>query len=208
MPEASSTMRSTKASWMPSCTSTRLALIQVCPELRNLATIIAAITSSRSASSKTRNGALPPNSSETFLIVFAHCPIKSLPTSVEPVNESLRTIGLLVISPPIFGASSASPVTTLSTPAGRPTRSASTITERADSGVCSAGLSTIEQPAASAGAALRVGIADGKFHGVIPTVTPIGSRKTTMRRSGIGAGIVSPLTRFASSPNHSKNDAA
>ena len=52
------------------------------------------------------------------------------------------------------------------------------------SGVCSAGLSTIVQPAASAGAALRVGIAAGKFHGVMPAVTPTGSFVTTMRRSG------------------------
>ena len=118
--------------------------------------------------------------------------MRSLPTCVEPVNESLRTIGFDVISPPIFGASSASPVTMLKTPAGMPTRSASSATARALSGVCSAGLSTIVQPTASAGAALRVGIADGKFHGVMPTVTPIGWRNTTRRRSPIGAGIVSP----------------
>ena len=46
------------------------------------------------------------------------------------------------------------------------------------------------QPAASAGADLRVGIAEGKFHGVIPAVTPIGSFVTRIRRSGQGVGIV------------------
>ena len=64
------------------------------------------------------------------------------------------------------------------------------------------------QPAASAGAALRVIIAAGKFQGVIPAVTPIGSLRTTIRLSGWCAGIVSPYTRFASSPNHSKKEAA
>ena len=107
-----------------------------------------------------------------------------MPTSVEPVKPSLRTIGLDVISPPISGASSASPVTTLSTPGGRPASSPSASIASAVSGVCSAGLSTIVQPAASAGAALRVGIAAGKFQGVIPAVTPTGSLVTTIRRSG------------------------
>ena len=75
-------------------------------------------------------------------------------------------------------------MTTLSTPAGKPASSPMRITARAVNGVCSAGLSTIVQPAASAGAALRVGIAAGKFHGVIPAVTPTGSLVTTIRRSG------------------------
>jgi hypothetical protein len=42
-----------------------------------------------------------------------------LPTGVEPVNESLRTLSLPVNSPPI---ATASPVTTLKTPAGMPAR--------------------------------------------------------------------------------------
>jgi hypothetical protein len=46
-----------------------------------------------------------------------------LPISVEPVKDSLRTIGLAVISPPM--SRGASPVTTLNTPAGMPARSAS-----------------------------------------------------------------------------------
>ena len=51
--------------------------------------------------------------------------IRSFPTSVEPVNPSLRTSGFDVISAPIAGASSAAPVTTERTPAGRPASSAS-----------------------------------------------------------------------------------
>ena len=157
-----------------------------------MATIAPATAASRSASSNTMNGALPPSSSETFLTWSAAWRISSLPISVEPVKLSLRTIGLLVSSPPIAGASSPSPVTTLNTPAGTPARSPSSAIASADSGVCSAGLSTIVQPAASAGAALRAGIAAGKFHGVIPAVTPTGCLSTTIRLSGFGDGIVSP----------------
>jgi hypothetical protein len=84
--------------------------------------------------------------------------ISRRPTGVEPVNDSLRTIGFDVSSPPIaFG----SPVTTLNTPAGTPARSASTASASAENGVASAGFTTIGQPAASAGPTLRVIIAAG-----------------------------------------------
>ena len=109
--------------------------------------------------------------------------MRSFPTSVEPVNPSLRTSGLDVSSPPIAGASSAAPVTTEKTPGGTPASSARAAIASAQSGVCSAGFSTIVQPAASAGADFRVGIAAGKFHGVIPAVTPTASFVTTTRRS-------------------------
>ena len=127
------------------------------------------------------NGALPPSSSDSFFTVAAHCAISALPTAVEPVNDSLRTVGFDVSSPPI---SDAEPVTTLNTPFGRPARSASSARASAENGVCDAGLSTTVQPDAMAGAALRVIIAIGKFHGVIQAATPIGSLRTTMRLSG------------------------
>jgi hypothetical protein len=50
------------------------------------------------------NGALPPNSSDSFLTVPAHCSISNLPTSVEPVKVNLRTIGFEVSSAPISAA--------------------------------------------------------------------------------------------------------
>ena len=61
---------------------------------------------------------------------------------------------------------------------GRRTASAT-----AENGVCSAGFSTMAQPAASAGPALRVIIAIGKFHGVMAATTPMGWRMTRMRLS-------------------------
>ena len=134
-------------------------------------------------------GALPPSSSESFLIVGATCFISNLPISVDPVKESLRTVGLEVISPPIAAAL---PVTTLSTPGGKPARCASSASASAENGVASAGLMTTVQPAASAGATLRVIIEDGKFHGVMAAHTPTGCLITSSRRSLAMVGMTSP----------------
>ena len=152
----------------------RLAQTQVWPALRYFEAIAPLTAISISASSNTMNGALPPSSSETFFTVPAHCSIRSLPISVEPVKVSLRTIGFEVSSPP---TSLAPPVTHENTPFGTPARSASSHSASAENGVAVAGFKTIVQPAASAGPALRVIIAAGKFHGVIAAQTPIGSFK-------------------------------
>ena len=143
-----------------------------------------------SASSKTMKGALPPSSSDSFLTVSADCLSRMRPTSVEPVNDSLRTIGFVHISRPMAAASR--PVTTLNTPAGSPARSPSSAMASADSGVASAGLSTMVQPAARAGPTLRVIMALGKFHGVIAAQTPIGWRRVSRRRSAATVGMTSP----------------
>src|SRR6516162_5017334 len=167
----------------------RLAHTHIWPALRYFEAIAPLTAISISASSKTMNGALPPSSIEVFFTVAAHCSIKSLPISVEPVKVSFRTVGFDVISPPI---SLAPPVTQEKTPFGTPARSASSHSASAEYGVAEAGFSTIVQPAAKAGPHLRVIIAAGKFHGVIAAQTPIGSFVTTMRLSGACAGIVSP----------------
>src|SRR5207237_2250954 len=103
----------------------------VCPVLRYFDMIAPSTAASRSASSKTMNGALPPSSSDSFFTVLAHCAIRSLPVSVDPVNDSLRTTGWLVSSAPI---SVAEPVTTLRPPFGTPARSASAATARRENG--------------------------------------------------------------------------
>src|SRR5215831_6170066 len=132
---------------------------------------------------------LPPSSIEAFFTVFEHCSRSTLPTWVEPVKVILRTMGLEVISPPI---AEELPVSTLSTPLGMPARSPSSAIASAEYGVAVAGFTTMVQPAASAGPALRVIMALGKFHGVIAAHTPIGSLITTMRLSVPCAGMVSP----------------
>src|SRR5215472_17266090 len=165
----------------------RLAHTQVWPAFRYFEAMAPLTAISISASSKTMNGALPPSSIEVFLTVAAHRSISNLPTSVEPVKVSLRTIGLEVSSPPI---SFDGPVTQEKTPFGTHARSANSHKAKAENGV--AGFSTIVQPAANAGPALRVIIAAGKLHGVIAAHTPTGSLVTTMRLSAACAGIVSP----------------
>ncbi|MNT76738.1 hypothetical protein D3C72_2157790 [compost metagenome] len=115
-----------------------------------------------------------------------------MPTPVEPVNDSLRTMGLSHSSAPTSRLAATLAGITLSRPAGIPARSARAARARAENGVCGAGLSTMAQPAARAGPALRVIMALGKFHGVMAAVTPTGSFCTRMRLSMAWAGIRSP----------------
>src|SRR5215510_2102947 len=117
------------------------------------------------------NGAFPPSSNDTFFIVVDDCAMRSLPISVDPVNEILRTSGFVVSSPPI---SVAEPVTTLKTPPGMPACSPRYARARAENGVWDAGFATTVQPAASAGPTLRVIMAMGKLHGVMQATTPTG----------------------------------
>src|SRR5258706_14803529 len=126
------------------------------------------------------SGEWPRTSTEVFLRARAYFSSSSLQISVERVRVALGAIGLQLISPPIPDDE---PVMTLNTPFGTPARSASSASASAENGVALAGLDTIGQPAASAGPALRVIIAAGKFHGVIAAHTPTGSLMTTMRLS-------------------------
>ena len=135
------------------------------------------------------NGALPPSSSPSFLIVGAHCAISTRPTSVEPVKVRPRTIGFDVISAPI---SRDEPVITENTPGGSPPARRARRSPAPKAASRRRACTTKAQPAASAGPALRVIIAFGKFHGVIAATTPTGCLITTMRAFGHGEGIVSP----------------
>ena len=65
----------------------------------------------------------------------------------------------------------------LTTPAGTPASVISSPRRSAESGVCSAGLSTMVAPAASAGPSFQAAISSGKFHGMICPTTPIGSMR-------------------------------
>jgi hypothetical protein len=73
----------------------RLAQTQVWPAFLYFEAMAPLTAISMSASSKTMNGALPPNSIEVFLTVAAHCCISNLPTSVEPMKVGLRRTYLL-----------------------------------------------------------------------------------------------------------------
>jgi len=118
-------------------------------------------------------GLLPPSSSVTgMMFSLAYCMINR-PVVVSPVNATLATLGLEASGLP---ASVPKPLTTLRTPGG--SRSAITsITLRMEAGVCSAGLSTTQFPAARAGASFHAAIKIGKFQGMIWATTPSGSWK-------------------------------
>src|SRR5476649_289199 len=136
---------------------------------------------------------------DTFFRVSAALRIKVLPTAVEPVKVTLRTLLLAMMASLMAWVS---PATPLITPFGTPACCARANKANAESGVLLAGLISTVQPAASAGPSLRVNMANGKFHGVMAATTPTGSRVAKMREWDLAGGIISPLTRFACSANH------
>jgi hypothetical protein len=142
--------------------------------LKKIALDVPLIATSMSASGKTIAGDLPPSSSETFFRLPAAAWTINLPTSVDPVKATLSTSGCAAKAAP---AVSPNPVRMLRTPSGKPASWISWPSRNALSGVCSAGFSTIVQPAASAGAIFHAAIISGKFHGMIWPTTPTGSRK-------------------------------
>ena len=101
---------------------------------------------------------------------LAYCMIRR-PVVVSPVKAIFAMRGLLARGLP---ASTPKPLTTLSTPSGRRSPTSST-SLRIDHGVCSAGLSTTQLPAAMAGASFQTAMRMGKFQGMIWPTTPSGS---------------------------------
>ncbi len=149
---------------------------------------------------------MPPSSIDTRSSWSDALAAKLRPTAVEPVNDSLRNrasdrSGSTVS--PAFDV-----VTTLSTPSGRPASISNSANASDDSGVRLAGLRTMVQPAATAGAILRVPIAIGKFHGVISRQGPTGWRVTMTRPFPVGLTLKRPSMRTASSEYQRRKSAA
>jgi hypothetical protein len=142
------------------------------PQLRNLVRAQVSAAFSTSASSKTSTGAWPPSSIETRLTPSAASASRRLPTGTEPVSEILRTMGERTRCSEMKAGS---PVTRLSTPGGRPASWHACTIAMHEPGASSAGLTMIEQPAASAAAIFRVGSRAGKFQGENAATTPTGS---------------------------------
>ena len=105
-----------KASWIDSWTRSREPAQQTWPWLNQIASTTPSTAESRSASSKTMNGDLPPSSSVSALPEPAVASRIFRPTSVEPVKAILSTPSWRTISSPV----APSPVTMLTTPAGTP----------------------------------------------------------------------------------------
>ena len=152
MRSVASTTRSSTASRREAWISSRLVAPQLCPPTRAkfepFTTAAAAV--SGATSSKIRMGFLPP-SSRVRLLSTPDAPARACtasPVRSEPVNDTRGTSGCATRASP----AAAPPGTTLKTPAGSRSSASEAITS-GDSGVCSAGLSTTELPAARAGAA-------------------------------------------------------
>jgi hypothetical protein len=144
---------------------------QAWPQLKKRPTAAALTAASSSASSQTIIGSLPPSSSVTRLICSAAIAITLRPVSVAPVKPILRTAGCLIRASPTVPPG---PVTTFSTPGGRPASRNSLITSMIVNGVVVAGFTTTVFPASSAGPILLPISETGKFHGTIEAHTPIG----------------------------------
>ena len=171
---------SATAAW----TKKRLAAVHASPMLRIFAWNAASTARSMSASSSTRNGALPPSSIDVRRTPSAACASRCLPTAVEPVKDSLRMTPLsriTVTTPADWLVGS-----TLSTPSGRPASARICASASDDSGVCGAGLRMLTHPAAIAGPILRAPIASGKFHGMISRHGPTGCLTCRLRAAPSG----------------------
>ena len=129
---------------------------------------------SRSASSRMMAADLPPSSSVHGLSFSAAILAISLPTALDPVKVNLSISGLAVSARPVSGP----PGTTDSTPSGSPASAKISAIANNDSGVSAAGLTTMVQPASSAGPSLLAARKNGTFHAVTAATTPIGSRTT------------------------------
>ena len=107
---------SMQRSAMPSSINRREPAQHTSPWLNQMASTRPSTALSRSASSNTKNGDLPPSSRVSFLPVPAVARRIRRPTSVEPVNATLATSGWSTSRAPVSPA----PVTMLTTPGGRP----------------------------------------------------------------------------------------
>ncbi len=141
--------------------------------------------------------ALPPSSSTTFFR-----PARAFiaqPTLGEPVNDSSRKRS---------SSTSRSPSSRLmgrmeTAPGGSPASSMISATVSIVSGSRDGGLSTMEQPAAMAGAILWAARLSGKLKGLMAATGPTGNRRVMPTRPRDAAlrssGMVSPVMRSASS---------
>ncbi|EWS62484.1 hypothetical protein Y695_04289 [Hydrogenophaga sp. T4] len=127
---------------------------------------------SRSASSITISGFLPPSSICSRVV---RCTVRwmCMPACVEPVKEIAQIAREVVMIGP---TSPARPVMKFNTPLGRPACTSASVRRRPESGASEDGLKTTVLPMARAGAILRAGMEAGKFQGEITVTTPSGSR--------------------------------
>ena len=166
--------------------------MQRCPDDPNAPQSAPSTASGTSASSRTTIAFFPPSSRPSRFNVFPQYSAICRPAVVEPVKEMPATRGSLTSGSP---ASAALPVTKFSTPPGRPASSRISTSLVAMIGVSDAGLNTTVFPAISAGKIFQVGMARGKFQGVMQPMTPSGSRRVSAALFLSSEGTVSPKGR-------------
>ncbi|MNN35224.1 hypothetical protein D3C81_1490700 [compost metagenome] len=154
-------MVSIRIRWVP---------IQFCPAAQYAPETQDSTVVSRSQSPITMTGALPPRSMAIFFrpAVLVICS----PVTNPPVNEIMRTARCATRAFP----SSASPVATETTSAGRPALFKQLTSFTAERGANSEGFSTTELPPAMAGPSLWATRFSGSLYGVMARITPRGSR--------------------------------
>src|SRR5690242_8755459 len=90
------------------------------------------------------------------------------------------------------------PVTTLTTPLGKPASSTRRASSSIDADVNSDGFTTAVQPAASAGASFQLVKVSGEFHGVMIATTPFASYLVYAKTPFLSVGITALCTLSAS----------
>ena len=136
---------------------------------------------SRSASGKTMLADLPPSSSVTAARWPGGRPGDRGAGELRAGER--HVVDARVGDQPLARPARDAPLTVLNTPGGKPACSNSSASSMIDTGACSDGLATMVQPAASAGASLKVSSSSGEFHGRIAATTPTGSRVTNPKKS-------------------------
>ncbi|MNQ94767.1 hypothetical protein D3C85_1103020 [compost metagenome] len=177
------------------CTNRREPAVHICPPPPKIPEMAPATACSRSASSNTIFGDLPPNSIATRFIWRAAASYTLAPVMSEPVKVIMATSRCSTKGAPI---SFPSPVTTFRTPSGNPAClvSATNSNELADEN--SEGLTTAEHPAAKAGAHLSAKKLSGAFQAVNASTTPMGSRVVNPTTPAFSIGITEPSILSAS----------
>src|SRR5580658_6879880 len=160
------------AAILDSGTSMRVGALQDWPEFWNTCSTLCFTARSKSASSSSTFGDLPPNSWCTRLTDAAALRATSVPARVDPVNDTMSTSRCDDKGAPTPGPS---PLMRLNTPAGTPASCITFAHRMALNGEYSDGLSTMVQPAASAGTTFAATWFMGQFHGVMRAQTPTGS---------------------------------
>ncbi len=155
---------------------------------------------SRSASSSTTIGFLPPISICTRAWRATAAAATLAPTPCEPVKETPSTPGCLAMASPTRPP----PRTRLNTPLGAPASWMMAARAWATAGVGLAGFSTTVLPKARAGADFQAGMAMGKFQGAISPNTPTGSRRVVTSMPGRVESRAWPWRRSASPAKYLK----